>query len=567
MIQRCLILLLTVLCLGASNVSARVCFLPDSEDCGQGNTNMPEANSTVIPCDHKDCNDTSWYNKTYEECYKSGVCAYKRCKLNQEECEKTRQKNEECNYDADTGCYYTKKIDKCSPLYNRTQNDIHGDCKECVDKQGSHWYCQYNTCNDLYPGSSPNPTCQDGTTKKKIGKSLKEGDCYICSTDPNAETCDTYQDEEKIGIDRGCWECKPCPSDRTKFKCTQKIREGYEIKNGVCQISSQTQTCNPDVGEYVSKDFCQEGYYDKCYDCDNNVKCDLDTTSKCYKINCSTLTEQGFDWYDDQRQCEESTHQNCKLDKGFGCYYSETVQVTCQEKDGLFATEAECEKFGIGGSARCTKENNCYRPDEFRIIVDWDGDPDDAFGNADFFAFVLTNGSSTIDIRPYDKSAYANISSSYSFGKMYSVNVGTYKIKIRGAHMRYVAYCEYGACEYNTTELLKSCRSYTSALPTSVPNIQDLKCQYIENFEMTDADGNKLASFDPRNQKDGVDYPLTLEPEACAYYYGSSYGENYTKTIATPSYTSTYTFKGGITYYVNLPTKSLNSYYKCLEIK
>ena len=243
MIQRCLILLLTVLCLGASNVSARVCFLPDAEDCGQGDTNMPEANSTVIPCDHKDCKDTSWYNKTHEDCYTSGVCAYKRCRLTQEKCEKTRQKDEECKLDVGTGCYYTQKIDKCSSLYNRTQNDIHGDCKECVDKQGSHWYCQYDNCNDLYPGSSSNPTCTDGTTKKQIGTSINEGACYICSIDPNSETCDTYQDEEKVGIDRGCWECKPCPSDRSKFQCTENIREGYEIKNGVCQISSQTQTC------------------------------------------------------------------------------------------------------------------------------------------------------------------------------------------------------------------------------------------------------------------------------------------------------------------------------------
>ena len=239
------ILNLAVICcfLCVTTASARVCFLPDSKDCGQGDTNMPETNSTVIPCDHKDCNDTSWYNKTYEDCYTSGVCAYKRCQLTQKKCEKTRQKDEECKLDVGTGCYYTQKIDKCSPLYNRTQNDIHGDCKECVDKQGSHWYCQYDTCNNLYSGSSSNPTCQDGTTKKKIGISINEGACYICSTDPNAETCDTYQDEEKIGIDRGCWECDQCPSDRSKFRCRQKIREGYEIKNGVCQISSRAKTC------------------------------------------------------------------------------------------------------------------------------------------------------------------------------------------------------------------------------------------------------------------------------------------------------------------------------------
>ena len=288
MIKRCLILLLTVLCLGASNVSARVCFLPDAKDCGQGDTNMPEANNTVIPCDHTSCNDTSWYNTTHEDCYKSGACVYKRCRLTQEKCEKTRQKNEECKLDVGTGCYYTKEIDKCSSLYNRTQNDIHGDCKECVDKQGSHWYCQYDTCNDLYSGSSSNPTCTDGTTKKQIGTSINEGACYICSIDPNPETCDTYQDEEKVGIDRGCWECDQCPSDRSKFRCRQNIREGYEIKNGVCQISSQAKTCKQ-LGEEKNEHWKGDRIDRNCSN-PAEIKGVFGSDGQCYKCGATDST-------------------------------------------------------------------------------------------------------------------------------------------------------------------------------------------------------------------------------------------------------------------------------------
>lgn len=227
----------------------------------------------------------------------------------------------------------------------------------------------------------------------------------------------------------------------------------------------------------------------------------------------------------------------------------------------MFATEAECEKFGIGGSARCIKENNCYRPDEFRIIVDWDGDPDDAFGNDDFSAFILTKGS---------------VSTNALSHGLYSVDAGTYDIKFRSTYIRYIPDdCMDGpqyipGC-FNVVKLQDNCHSYTSSLPTSLPSYQDMKCKYIEQFEMTDVNGNKLASFDPRNQGDEQDlyfknYPLTMEAETCSYYYDYAYGREETKTIAVPSFKSTYTFKGGITYYVTLPT-TLNDYYKCLEVK
>ena len=305
------ILNLAVICcfLCVTTASARVCFLPDSEDCGQGDTNMPEANSTVIPCDHKDCNDTSWYNKTYEECYKSGVCAYKRCKLTQEECEKTRQKNEKCNYDADTGCYYLTKIDKCSPLYNRTQNDIHGDCKECVDKQGSHWYCQYDNCNDLYPGSSPNPTCTDGTTKKKIGKSLKEGDCYICSTDSSpTKTCKqqnlvakadcdtrthTFTENKSVtASDAPCGTCtlKTCKQQGlvAKADCDTKNNTFTENKS-VIASNAPCGTCTPkntpkyDTYTIYAKVKCAGPYeeMDKCNDTDGQSWGNTSTNNVC----------------------------------------------------------------------------------------------------------------------------------------------------------------------------------------------------------------------------------------------------------------------------------------------
>ncbi len=226
-------------CMFITAASARVCFLPDEKNCGlASNLNLPESTNTVIPCEFKTCKDTN-LNTDLEICDHVGTCYYKKCKLTQSKCEKQRKNNQECLLDITTGCYDLKEIETCPAIYTRDKNDIHGDCKECVDKKGSHWYCQYDSCNALYAGSSTNPTCSEGFSPKYVGTSVREGKCYIC--DPNPDTsCSSYTDVEKDG---SCWSCESCPADRNKFKCTENVREGYEIKNGVCQLSSQTKTC------------------------------------------------------------------------------------------------------------------------------------------------------------------------------------------------------------------------------------------------------------------------------------------------------------------------------------
>ena len=88
MIKRCLILLLTVLCLGASNVSARVCFLPDSDDCGQGEiTNMTVTCESQGGYDTED--DCSKGKKTSQICYPNNDCYYRKCQYDSKaDCEK-----------------------------------------------------------------------------------------------------------------------------------------------------------------------------------------------------------------------------------------------------------------------------------------------------------------------------------------------------------------------------------------------------------------------------------------------------------------------------------------------
>ena len=64
MIKRCLtslVVTLIVCFLAYSSASARVCFLPDSTDCGGSDVDIP-----CVPCKYSTC---PAYNSNYQECY------------------------------------------------------------------------------------------------------------------------------------------------------------------------------------------------------------------------------------------------------------------------------------------------------------------------------------------------------------------------------------------------------------------------------------------------------------------------------------------------------------------
>ena len=87
MIKRCLILiyLIGIFILGnTTNVSAKVCFLPDG-NCEAGKATYSSVNNTT-GCEYKDENAAKNGLGECQETYQSGMCYYRRCKMSEKEC-------------------------------------------------------------------------------------------------------------------------------------------------------------------------------------------------------------------------------------------------------------------------------------------------------------------------------------------------------------------------------------------------------------------------------------------------------------------------------------------------
>ena len=239
----------------------------------------------------------------------------------------------------------------------------------------------------------------------------------------------------------------------------------------------------------------------------------VDEDSNCWYIDCYQL---GL--YDNYRSCDEDNHDICKFDEQLRCYYPE--KQICDKKYGLFATETECEHFGLEGPARCTKEGNCYRPDVFRVNINYatDHNPlwqagDLRFGSLRFYR----------DGNYPNRIAYKCVDYDCGDEELYA---GTYTIETYGARAAY----------------------------NSMTN-KGIWITYVEEVDMTGAP-NENINFSPDNHGDEQDmlnglYAMTPIKK----YYGAScvttgevgllYGTYY-------RYTMQYKFKGGITYSISV---------------
>lgn len=205
-------------------VSARVCFLPDSTDCGEGDVNVPDVQVT--------CATYGGY-ETPEACLAAlkGEPA-QTCILN-------------------SGCYYPK----CAYDSERNCKRENPD-KNCLSKDVEGvkcWYSQLKTCLEQGYKSK----CDDDEDSGNAPSDVKalNGPCYICTPKKNCnqlpgeyygpkDTCPQYHDREDAGIsakDGKCSVCKPqacttickaigkiCNNNQNKDTCVL----GYEIVDG-----------------------------------------------------------------------------------------------------------------------------------------------------------------------------------------------------------------------------------------------------------------------------------------------------------------------------------------------
>ena len=198
MIKRCLTSLVATLIvcfLACSSASARVCFLPDSTDCGEGD--VAGSGNVDVPCQYSSC---PAYNTKYQTCYTERIynnggvnveCKQVKCILSKSECEKQEanpNSSQCCNFDRDSGCYYMGSCKLCNrDVYDSEKNLGEGyDCHPCKDKNGTFYNCtaKEKECKDI--NSKYTSSCGDSQIAEEVKgvKDSKGNQCYTCKSKP-----------------------------------------------------------------------------------------------------------------------------------------------------------------------------------------------------------------------------------------------------------------------------------------------------------------------------------------------------------------------------------------------
>ncbi len=166
-------------------VSARVCFLPDSTDCGEGGVDVPEVQITCATYGGYETEAAcleARTNKTAQTCTLNSGCYYPKCA-----------------YDSERNCKNDNPDKKC------LSQDVDG--VKC-------WYSQPKTCSEQGYQKTPCTTDEDSGT---VPNTLEASDYG-----PN-DTCPQYTDRKDAGVtgkDGVCSTCEPqaCTTINTAYK-------------------------------------------------------------------------------------------------------------------------------------------------------------------------------------------------------------------------------------------------------------------------------------------------------------------------------------------------------------
>ena len=197
MIKRCLTSLVATLIvcfLACSSASARVCFLPDSTDCGSSDVNIPD-----VPCKYYSCKEAGGESNAYQTCYpertynNGGVnvtCWQVKCNISKSECEaQAKATSQSCKFDDASGCYYLGECKQCNKdLYDLKEPKSGSDweCDSCTGCDGTFYNCtaKEKECSQINPNYTS--SCSDSQTAEEVKgvKDSKGNQCYTCKSKP-----------------------------------------------------------------------------------------------------------------------------------------------------------------------------------------------------------------------------------------------------------------------------------------------------------------------------------------------------------------------------------------------
>ncbi len=203
-------------------VSARVCFLPDSTDCGEGDVDVPEVQITCATYGGYETEAAcleARADKTAQICTLNSGCYYPKCAYDSERKCKNENPDKKClSQDVDgVKCWYSQPktcseqgykntpcaTDEDSGTVPNTLEASDGPCYKCTPKKE----CKY--ISNLYYG--PKDTCPQYTDRKDAGVTGKDGVCSTC--EPQA--CTTINAAYKNAANQNT-----CGSDKVATKVT-----------------------------------------------------------------------------------------------------------------------------------------------------------------------------------------------------------------------------------------------------------------------------------------------------------------------------------------------------------
>ena len=196
MIKRCLTSLVATLIvcfLACSSASARVCFLPDSTDCGSSDVNIPD-----VPCKYYSCKEAGGESNAYQTCYpertynNGGVnvtCWQVKCNISKSDCEaQAKATSQSCKFDDASGCYYLGECKQCNKdLYDLKEPKSGSDweCDSCTGCDGTFYSCTAKKeCYQI--NSKYTSSCSDSQTAEEVEgvKDSNNNQCYTCKDKP-----------------------------------------------------------------------------------------------------------------------------------------------------------------------------------------------------------------------------------------------------------------------------------------------------------------------------------------------------------------------------------------------
>ena len=224
-----------------SSAPARVCFLPDSTDCGEGDVDVPEVQITCATYGGYETEAAcleARTNKTAQTCTLNSGCYYPKCAYDSERKCKNENPDKKClSQDVDgVKCWYAQ-AKTCSDLGYKTSCGSDETATK-VDVEASNAPCytcaKKKTCKMMnYYGSKdncPNPT--SNYERKETNYTDKDGDkCYTCEPKActklnssyknkyNKDTCGSGKKSQKVegtdsAADGPCYTCEDKPIDK-----------------------------------------------------------------------------------------------------------------------------------------------------------------------------------------------------------------------------------------------------------------------------------------------------------------------------------------------------------------